>query len=80
MHPPHPHPPYRPRTDSKAEPLIRTLLGGWAYAIYRSSTERSAAQAGWLDWYNTRRLHDALSDKPPIARLNELNNLLGTYS
>ncbi len=73
--------PYRPQTNGKAERFIRTLLGGWAYgAIYRSSTERTAALAGWLDWYNTRRPHGALSHKPPIARLHELNNLLGSYS
>jgi transposase InsO family protein len=73
--------PYRPQTNGKAERFIRTMLGGWAYgAIYRSSTERKAALIGWLDWYNTRRPHGALSHKPPIARLNELNNLLGSYS
>ncbi|MBV9165894.1 MAG: transposase, partial [Solirubrobacterales bacterium] len=47
---------------------------------YRSSTQRNAALAGWLDWYNTRRPHGALSHKPPIARLNELNNPLGSYT
>jgi hypothetical protein len=54
------------------------MLGGWAYgAIYRDGAERNAALAGWLDFYNRRRPHGALSHKPPIARLNELNNLLG---
>jgi transposase InsO family protein len=73
--------PYRPQTNGKAERFIRTLLGGWAYgAIYRDSDERNAALAGWLDFYNRRRPHGALSHKPPIARLNELNNLLGSYS
>jgi transposase InsO family protein len=73
--------PYRPQTNGKAERFIRTLLGGWAYgAIYRTSAERNAALAGWLDFYNRRRPHGALSHKPPIARLNELNNLLGSYS
>ena len=73
--------PYRPQTNGKAERFIRTLLAGWAYgAIYRSSEERNAALTGWLDWYNTRRPHSALSHKPPIARLNELNNLLGSYT
>jgi transposase InsO family protein len=73
--------PYRPQTNGKAERFIRTLLGGWAYgAIYRDSTERNAALAGWIDFYNRRRPHGALSHKPPIARLNELNNLLGFYS
>jgi transposase InsO family protein len=73
--------PYRPQTNGKAERFIRTLLGGWAYgAIYRNSPERNAALAGWLDFYNRRRPHGALSHRPPIARLNELNNLLGSYS
>jgi transposase InsO family protein len=73
--------PYRPQTNGKAERFIRTLLGGWAYgAIYRTSAERNAALAGWLDFYNRRRPHGALSHKPPIARLNDLNNLLGSYS
>jgi transposase InsO family protein len=73
--------PYRPQTNGKAERFIRTLLGGWAYgAIYRDSTERNAALPGWIDFYNRRRPHGALSHKPPLARLNELNNLLGSYS
>ncbi len=36
--------PYRPQTNGKAERFIRTMLSGWAYgAIYRDSTERTAA-------------------------------------
>ena len=73
--------PYRPRTNGKAERFIRTLLAGWAYgAIYSSSRERTAALDGWLWTYNHRRPHGALSHKPPIARLNELNNLPRFYS
>jgi transposase InsO family protein len=73
--------PYRPQTNGKAERFIRTMLAGWAYgAIYRSSAERTAALTGWIDFYNRRRPHGALSHKPPLARLNELNNLLGSYS
>ena len=73
--------PYRPRTNGKAERFIRTLLAGWAYgAIYGSSAERTAALDGWLWTYNHRRPHGALSHKPPTARLNELNNLPGSYS
>lgn len=73
--------PYRPRTNGKAERFIRTLLAGWAYgAIYATSTERTAALDGWLWTYNHRRPHGALSHKPPIARLNELNNLPGSYN
>ena len=73
--------PYRPQTNGKAERLIRTMLGGWAYgAFYRNSPERTAALDGWLHYYNHQRPHSALGRKPPIARLNERTNLLGTYS
>jgi transposase InsO family protein len=72
---------YRPQTNGKAERFIRTMLGGWAYgAIYRNSQERTAALDGWLWQYNHHRKHSALGHKPPIARLNERTNLLGTYS
>src|SRR3954469_16533670 len=73
--------PYRPQTNGKAERFIRTMLGGWAYgALYGTSQERTAALDGWLHTYNHHRRHSALGHKPPIARLNERNNLLGTYS
>jgi transposase InsO family protein len=73
--------PYRPQTNGKAERFIRTLLGGWAYgAIYRDSHERTAALPGWIDFYNRRRPHGALSHKPPLVRFHELNNPLGSYT
>ena len=72
---------YRPQTNGKAERFIRTLLGGWAYgAIYRSSKERTAALDGWLWHYNHHRRHSALGHQPPIVRLSERTNLLGTYN
>ena len=70
--------PRRPQTNGKAERLIRTMLGGWAYgAIYASSTERTAALDGWLWHYNHHRRHSAIGRQAPI---NRLNNLLGTYN
>ena len=73
--------PYRPQTNGKAERFIRTMLGGWAYgAIYGNSAERTAALDGWLWHYNHHRKHSALGHKPPVARLLERTNLLGTYS
>ena len=72
--------PYRPQTNGKAERFIRTLLGGWAYgAIFRTSSERTAALDGWLWHYNHQRRHSALGHKPPLARLAERTNVLGTY-
>ena len=70
--------PYRPQTNGKAERFIRTLLGGWAYgALYRTSTERTAALDGWLWRYNHHRRHQALGRQTPITRLN---NLLRSYT
>ena len=70
--------PRRPQTNGKAERFIRTLLAGWAYnAIYRTSSERTAALDGWLYHYNHHRPHSALSHHPPITRMT---NLLGTYN
>jgi transposase InsO family protein len=70
--------PRRPQTNGKAERLIRTMLGGWAYgALYRNSTERTAALDGWIYRYNHHRRHRAIGRQPPITRLN---NLLGTYT
>ena len=72
---------YRPQTNGKAERFIRTLLGGWAYgALYGTSHQRTTALDGWLWYYNHQRKHSALGHKPPVARLNERTNLLGTYT
>jgi transposase InsO family protein len=73
--------PRRPQTNGKAERFIRTLTAGWAYgAIYRTSTERTAALDGWLWHYNHHRQHSALGHQPPIARLRQRTNLPGTYN
>jgi hypothetical protein len=61
--------------------MIRTLLGGWAYAaIYRTSEERTRAFPGYLDFHNRRRPHDSLTRQTPLERLQVLrNNLVGSY-
>jgi transposase InsO family protein len=73
--------PRRPQTNGKAERFIRTMLAEWAYAaIYGTSSERTAALDGFLWRYNYHRPHGALGRKTPAARLDELNNALGSYS
>jgi transposase InsO family protein len=68
--------PYRPQTNGKAERFIQTCLREWAYArSYCNSAERTAWLPAFLTYYNTRRLHSALSYKPPDSRLAG-NNLL----
>jgi len=62
--------PYRPCTNGKAERFIQTLLREWAYKRpYRSSRERSAMLARWLDRYNHRRPHGSLGGQSPITRV-----------
>jgi transposase InsO family protein len=71
--------PYTPRTNGKAERFIQTSLREWAYAQpYATSQERSAALTTWLDRYNTARPHSALGDRPPAARLRQLQLLCST--
>lgn len=65
--------PYRPRTNGKAERLIQTLLGEWAYARpYPSSSIRARALTGYLRWYNRKRPHTSLGRRPPISRVSHL--------
>jgi transposase InsO family protein len=62
--------PYRPRTNGKAERFIQTLLREWAYAAaYQTSHQRALALTPWLNYYNQRRPHGALSHQPPASRL-----------
>jgi transposase InsO family protein len=62
--------PHRPRTNGKAERFIQTLLREWAYAaVYRTSDHRALALGPWIDYYNHRRPHGALSHRAPITRL-----------
>jgi transposase InsO family protein len=67
--------PRRPQTNGKAERFIRTMTNGWANgAIYRTTTERTAALDGWLWHYNHQRRHSALGHKPPATRTNLLRS------
>ena len=65
--------PYTPRTNGKAEAFIGTALREWAYRYaYPSSAQRTRALAGWLRWYNRRRPHSSLGDRPPISRVAQV--------
>jgi len=69
---------YRPQTNGKAERFIRTLLERWAYAYsYEHESERLAALAPALDFYNRFRPHRALGGLAPLQRVN---NVPGTYN
>lgn len=63
--------PHCPWQNGKVERLNRTLQTEWAYRqVFTSNTDRSAALAPWIEYYNTRRRHSALGGHPPISRLS----------
>lgn len=66
-------PPYTPRWNGKVERLIRTLQEEWAYAhAWPNSSERARALRSYVRYYNRRRPHSALADRPPISRVHNL--------
>jgi transposase InsO family protein len=66
-------PPYTPRWNGKVERFFQTLKREWAYAhIWPNSAERSRALPSFLRYYNRRRPHSSLGDRPPISRVHNL--------
>jgi transposase InsO family protein len=64
-------PPYTPRWNGKVERFIRTLKTEWAKAhTWPSSSERSRALRSFIRYYNRRRPHSSLGDRPPLSVLN----------
>jgi transposase InsO family protein len=65
-------PPRTPRWNGKAERFIRTLDEEWAHGrIWPSSTRRNRALSSFLRYYNRRRPHTSLGDRPPISRVHQ---------
>jgi transposase InsO family protein len=65
--------PYRPRTNGKVERFHQTMAREWAYGLaYRSHRQRNQALPHWLDYYNRRRPHSSLGDRPPISRVHNV--------
>jgi transposase InsO family protein len=66
-------PPYTPRWNGKAERVIRTLQDEWAYAHpWPSSHHRTRALGSFVRYYNRRRPHSSLGDRPPTSRVHNL--------
>ena len=66
-------PPYTPRWNGKAERVIRTLQDEWAYAHrWQNSHHRAKALRSFVRYYNRRRPHSSLSDRPPISRVHNV--------
>lgn len=65
-------PPYTPRWNGKAERFIGTLDDEWAHGQpWRDSGTRDRGLASWLRFYNRRRPHTSLGDRPPISRVHQ---------
>jgi transposase InsO family protein len=65
-------PPYTPRWNGKVERFIQTLDDEWAHGhIWPSSTRRDRGLASWLRFYNRRRPHTSLGDRPPTSRVHQ---------
>jgi transposase InsO family protein len=64
--------PYTPRTNGKAEAMVKVLINSWAYARpYESSVERAEALTAFLDFYNRERPHGGLNGIRPIDRVRQ---------
>ena len=67
-----PTPPYTPRWNGKVERFHRTLNDEWARTqVWPTSHHRDRALASFLRYYNRRRPHTSLGDRPPISRVHE---------
>jgi transposase InsO family protein len=67
-----PTPPYTPRWNGKVERFHRTLNDEWARSqIWPTSRQRDRALASFLRYYNRRRPHTSLADRPPISRVHQ---------
>ena len=66
-------PPYTPRWNGKVERFIQTLDTEWAHSrVWASSAQRDRALSSFLRYYNRRRPHSSLNDRPPISRVHNL--------
>ena len=67
-------PPYTPRWNGKVERFNQTLDLEWAHGrVWPNSTTRDRALSSWLRFYNRRRPHTSLGDRPPISRVHQVH-------
>ncbi len=66
-------PPYTPRWNGKVERFIQTLDREWAKTrAWPDSQTRDRALPSFLRFYNRRRPHTSLGDRPPISRVHQV--------
>ena len=68
-----PIPPYTPRWNGKLERFNQTLTQEWAKSrVWPDSQTRDKALRSFLRYYNRRRPHTSLGDRPPITRVHHV--------
>jgi transposase InsO family protein len=68
-----PIPPRTPRWNGKVERFNQTLDTEWAHArVWPDSTARDKALSSFLRYYNHRRPHTSLGDRPPVSRVQQV--------
>jgi transposase InsO family protein len=66
-------PPYTPRWNGKLERFNQTLDDEWARSReWPNSHARDRALRSFLRYYNRRRPHTSLGDRPPISRVHQV--------
>lgn len=66
-------PAYTPRWNGKVERFIQTLQNEWAYSrTWPDSRTRARSLQSFLRYYNRRRPHSSLGDRPPISRIHNV--------
>jgi transposase InsO family protein len=66
-------PPFTPRWNGKVERFIQTLDREWAKSqTWPNHHTRDRALASFLRYYNRRRPHSSLGDRPPISRVHNV--------
>ncbi len=66
--------PRRPQTNGKVERFHQTMAREWGYGLlYASSEHRRRALPHWLRYYNERRPHSSIGDRPPISRVGDVS-------
>jgi transposase InsO family protein len=59
-----------PRTNGKAERVIRTLMEMWHDRIeFKSRAHRQTELIRFVNWYNTVKPHKGINDQTPMERL-----------
>jgi transposase InsO family protein len=66
-------PPFTPRWNGKVERFIQTLEQEWAKSrTWPNHHARDRALTSFLRYYNRRRPHTSIGDRPPISRVHHV--------